>query len=489
MADPRVRLGKLGPVGIGTEVDVMAIDANKNATSYQLVVRNFSQGPVLVNGTPIPGTLVRLALTAFDGQHPLPIRDKNHQVGFVCVDAVTAEEMGYSFPCELHELQFNSKIRKWEIRVGIPPQRIADVRHTPHDHSRRLRQRVPSKHNRNSKNSKNIADIRHISRDPSGRRMSLTVPSKHGSVVPERFVGDTDIVKLTFGGKTASLSRRTLLHQMRRGRVAFMSDQQFCNISSLNVWLISSDAKRLRTLSFATLIPIGPSTPRLVRIFSTEFGRDRLDDRTRALQNVRAALMVKLVTPDGVTITIPRNEIRDGLHKKTKVVADGHTFHFLKLLHGYISLEAVGEIEASKLHTFPLSDIANGYFAGRHVARTSKGYVDAKKPQYTLAPGWLKLVPPIELMYEKVLTAGTYMPTRDAVRAALQQVGTKIPDGPTMRGLLEKMGKMSPTEQQWRQMTTVAVNLSAAAAKSQYEDYLWELVPVFSWIAVLADVC
>jgi hypothetical protein len=87
-------------------------------------------------------------------------------------------------------------------------------------------------------------------------------------------------------------------------------------------------------------------------------------------------------------------------------------------LHGYISLEAVGAIEASKLHTFPLSDIANGYVAGRYVVRTSKGYVNAKKPKYTLEPGWLKLVPPIELMYEKALTAGTYMPTREKSQTA-----------------------------------------------------------------------
>ena len=165
----------------------------------------------------------------------------------------------------------------------------------------------------------------------------------------------------------------------------------------------------------------------------------------------------------------------------------GEQYRFLPQLHGYLSFDALGEIESSNLRTFNLSDMANGILAGRILDRKPNDHVDGKKPFYTLAPGWVALTPPVELLYEKVLSAGDYMPTREAVRLALQQTGDMLPSVEFVRGVLSRPGEFVPTQAQWRATAQLAANVSVTLVQSAYEDWLFQQMPAAYWVKLMYD--
>ena len=562
-----ITLYNLGVVGIGTEVDLIAVDTKGNIYTYHLLVRNFSHGPITmkvkVKGRNVlqsfPGTKIRFSVVSYTGNQQL---NPNHQVGFVCLER---NRIIHPFPCKLRELQFNSETNEWVVLTDRHSQRVNSVRYTK------------------------PADLLSVKQSPS----------RHGTTMPQSLAPNIDLVRLTFNDKTIVLPRTVLRDQMKRGHTRNLAEQEFCRIESLNVWLVASDAKKLRTETEATLVSIGGHDPQLVRFQSNDgtgrrfirqeelkdripdgvpsrretrtkksvplsdlvqekinlkYGdkkivlsrhelfelmrngytrtlsgqdfchipdldvwlvssdvptlrtatqatlvpigyedstmvrleRDTLEQRFMSPEEVKEFDGVELVAPDGFRVEINRGDIRGSLKGGT-VEMDGEQYRFLPQLHGYLTFHALGKIESSNLRTFNLSDKANGILAGRILDRKPNDHVDGKKPFYTLAPGWVALTPPVELLYEKIISAGDYIPTREVVSNALTQAGKKLPSVDFVRAVLSRPGEYVPTQDQWIAGAQLAANVTHTVAMGMYEDWLYNQMPVLYWLKLLYE--
>ena len=458
------KLGKLGEVNLNQQLDIITMDGLNRTTLYQVVVRNFSHAMLPVRGHKVMHTLVRMAVLRCQGANLVPIGDSNHQVGLICVDMKTATEMGYSFPCELVQLRFTK--HGWVKRDDVLALMIADARHTPIDQTMRLNSPRPTNHGTVVPTPKaTITDIG-----------DTKLPQKGG----ERN-NDSELIYLKFEDQSINITQRSLREQMKptpSNKNKRMADQDFCHIELLGVWLVASDAKKLLdgSIRSAYLVPVSKSTPKLVAFYRSNDTYEHFSPQS-----------VKFQTPDGLIVKMFRDTLRLRLKGKP-VDFKNQPFRFLPELHGYISLHAIGEIEASNINTFNLSDIKNGYIAGKRVTRTHRGHVQGEKPYYTLEPGWMKLAPAIEQLNNNALTVGTYAPTREAVMSALAQSGQLIPDGKRLREILEKTGKKFPSKEQWRKAAHMARDISIELEEIQYQNAVWAQMDTLGWLDLLAKI-
>jgi hypothetical protein len=374
----------------------------------------------------------------------------------ICIEQSIADPSGRSIPCELYELQFAGEGRGWIVRTDVPPQHIAELSITAKDRQMPIPPQMASDH---------------ITQFPD--------------FVP-------DMVKLSLGDKTVNIPRVDLLHGLRTGNVLYGRDAAYCHIPSLKVWLLSSDAKKLRTDRSAVLEYDKNLSDLFARYKKTGWGRER----DRDLEKMRCASMVALVKPSGVKVAIPRDEIRVELNRAERNRAigrrDGQDYRYFPKLGGFMSLTAVGIIEASNVFTFMLSDVANKLYPN---VRGTRGLINPNAqlstPYYTLGDNWYSMTPQIEQDYVKVMTPGTLVSAQDAVNAILAQRGRPHLKTDALVRMIRDAGKTPPPPPQITDQTMSARYGTPlhggpnAPLDLAYEHAIWTSMSTRDWLDAL----
>jgi hypothetical protein len=118
--------------------------------------------------------------------------------------------------------------------------------------------------------------------------------------------------------------------------------------------------------------------------------------------------------------------------------------------------------------------------------RSSRG----AEPYYSLEPDWVSFAPILEQMYHSVLTAGTYYePTRREVFETMCRAGKKRPDPRSTSSTLVKMGREAPNRDLWiAAEDPFTGDPTFKERRVLYEEYLWTLMPVRSWLAAFTGI-
>jgi hypothetical protein len=429
-------LGKLGVIQNGSQIQIMVDGTKGTAPSlYSLVVRGFTDAEIVVDKKKTPAKFIRFAITDTKGADAWPKNDPNVQVGFVCIDATLAQSLGHSFPCKLWRLRFD---KTWVADNRYEPMSVADIQYTPGSNVLSEAQKKPT--------------------------TNRTIPPKKKK--------DSEI-RLTLGDITVSINREMLLHQMSTMKPRRLANQSWCYIPKLEVYLLNSDARELRTAKAATLKYVSNDGSDLVRL--------QTNTRDHGAELMRVTTQVKLVAPDGFSVNLPRGDIRKEMRGKV-FLYNSKEYKFFPRFHAYFSMGSLGEIESTSVITYNLRDTART--GGIRNAKTKIMQGGTGKPYYELPSNWRTQLPLIETMYEKALYAGTYAPTPQVMKNALISMNMPVPTTVELQGYLAAAGKVVPSKEAWQK----AGRVSLEGLELMYEIYLYNSMPSIFWLRRFSEL-
>ena len=426
--DARTVLANLGPIGLNTMLDIitLTLDPQEHLALFRVVVRHINRGPLTIKktGQRVQGLFFRLEVLDArpkDKNWNLVDLGQRPQLTLTSLDEYRANKLGFPVPCLVRWLNVNPKTNKYEPVLGMPSMRIACIKYTRKE------------------------DRQYFGHTSSSDERDVTYNAK-------------DSVIITVAGTIRDFDRR-LLFQSMRSRVTEFNGRKWCEIPELNVWLLASDAKMLATCDHATLKTVHQTDRTFVHFESCI--------KNREMEKWRQESKIKLILPDGRSITKMRNEIRDSMVGKPEVQDADTTYKSLPGLHGYLDVRSVSDIISSPYNTFHLQENRNFFFK--------------------LAHDWKTRVPSTEIYLHQIQSIGRTadIPNYVVLREFLER-HEHLPSMDTMQDKLAVHDRRPLTEDDWRLQE--AGTTRGTQNGISYIDYVWSLATPLEWLQWLTDV-